>query len=73
MKAIKISDAAYRALAGKAILPFRATGTRQADGSWLVPVEDGTYARLEQIRVPGESDDDLIQRLIRCHNDQPLN
>jgi predicted CopG family antitoxin len=64
MKTIKISDATYRALAGKAILPFCSTGTRQADGSWLVPVEDGTYERLEQMRLHGESDDDLIQRII---------
>lgn len=64
MKTIKLSDAAYRALAGKAILPFHSTGTRQADGSWLVPAEEETYEWLEQIRLPGESDGDLIQRII---------
>lgn len=67
MKTISMSDAAYRAVAELATLPFRWTGTRQPDGSWLVPVEDDTYERLEQHRLPGESDDDLVQRLIRAN------
>lgn len=73
MKTIRISDATYRALAKEAILPFRSTGTRQADGAWLVPVEDDTYERLQQHRLPDESDDDLIQRIIRGHRGGPLN
>ena len=40
MNTISMSDAAYRAVAELATLPFRWTGTRQPDGSWLVPVED---------------------------------
>lgn len=71
MKTMSMSDATYRAVAELATLPFRWTGARQPDGSWLVPVEDDTYERLQQHRLPGESDDDLVQRLIRAS--RPLN
>lgn len=71
MKTISMSDAAYHAVAELATLPFRWTGARQPDGTWIVPVEDETYERLEQHRLPNESDDDLVQRLIRAS--RPLN
>ena len=73
MKTIKISDATYRAVADAAILPFRSTGQQQPDGSWLVPVEDDTLERLNQVRLPGESDDDAVMRLIRFFRDQRPN
>lgn len=73
MKTIRISDASYRALIGEAILPFHSTRAQQASGAWLVPVEDDTYERLQQHRLPGESDDDLIQRIIRGHPGRPSN
>lgn len=73
MKTINVSDATYRAIADAAVLPFRSTATRQPDGSWLVPIEDGTWEALERQRLTGESDDDAIQRLIRRHRGQPLN
>lgn len=41
MKTIIVSDATYRAIAAEAILPC-GTGTRQANGTWLVPIEDDT-------------------------------
>lgn len=71
MKTISMSDATYRVVADLATLPFRWTGARQPDGSWLVPVEDDTHERLQGHRLPGESDDDLVQRLIRAS--RPLN
>lgn len=64
-KAIRINDATYRALASIAILPFRSTGVRQNDGTWLVPVEEDTWERIEDQRLAGESDDDTVARLIR--------
>lgn len=39
---------------------------------WLVPVEDDTYERLEAHRLPGESDEDTVQRLIHRYRGQPL-
>ena len=71
MKTMSMSDATYRAVAELATLPFRWTGRRQPDGSWHVPVEDDTYERLDQHRLPNENDDDLVQRLIRAS--RPLN
>jgi hypothetical protein len=70
MKSIIVSDATDRAVAEEAILPFRSTATRQADGSWLVPIEDDTWEALQCQRLPGESDDDAVMRIIRRHRGQ---
>jgi hypothetical protein len=67
MKTIRVSDATYRAIADAAVLPFHSTATRQPDGSWLVPVADDTWEALQQERLPGESDDDTVIRLIHRH------
>lgn len=73
MKTLRVSDATYHAIAGLALLPFRSTAVRQPDGTWLVPVEDETYDRLQQSCLPGESDDDALQRLIHHYRGKPLN
>lgn len=70
MPTIRLSDATYRDLADLAILPFAGTGIRQSDGSWLVPLDDETLERLRQNRLAGETDDDLVSRLIRFHRGQ---
>ena len=70
MKTIHVSDATYRAIIGLAVLPFRHIGTRQPDGSWLVPIEDDTAERLERMRLSGESDDDLVARAVRAYRGQ---
>ena len=49
---------------------FQHTGSRQPDGSWLVPIEDDTAARLERMRLPGESEDDLVTRALRAYRGQ---
>jgi|GEM_PF-1132234 len=69
MKTIKVSDATYRAIADATLPPFRfrSTGTRLPDGDWLVPVEDDTYERLQVVRLPGETDDDTLQRLLHVY------
>ena len=73
MPSIRVSDATYRAIAELAILPFRSTATRQPDNTWLVPVEADVHAAIEAQRLPCESDDDVIQRLIHQHRGRPLN
>ncbi len=70
MKTIRVSDTTYRAIAEEAIMPFRSTGQRQPDGTWLVPVGDDTWAALQAERIPGERDDDAVMRLIRRHRGQ---
>lgn len=67
MKIIRIGDAAHRAIVDAAILPFHETAVRQPDGIWLVPLEDETWERLQQSRLPGETDDDAILRLVNTH------
>ena len=72
MKVIRVSDATWRMIAEMAILPFGSTATRQPDGTWLVPVQDDTWERLEQHRLPGESDDDVLARVLRAaRGDKP--
>jgi predicted CopG family antitoxin len=72
-KTIRVSDATYRAIAEEAILPFRSTATQQADGSWLVPIADDTWDALQKERLPDESDDDTVLRIIRRHRGQKPN
>ena len=67
MPTIRLSDATYRDLA---ILPFTSTGVRQPDGTWLVPLEDDTMESLQQKRLPGETDDMLVGRLVRAWRGQ---
>jgi hypothetical protein len=73
VKTLRLSDAALRSIEELAILPFRQEGTRQPDGTWLIPVEPDTWERLERHRFPGESDDDLVQRILRNYRGDPLN
>lgn len=70
MKTIRVSDATYRAIAEAAILPFYSTGTRDADGNWLVPIADDTWEQLREHKLPGESDDDTVMRVIRRNRGQ---
>jgi hypothetical protein len=72
MKRIRISEATYRMIAEAAVLPFRSTGQRQPDGTWLVPVQDDTYERLQQHRQPGETEDDAITGIIHTVPAQPI-
>ena len=66
MPNIRLSEATYRDLADLAVLPFASTGVRQPDGSWLVPMEDDTMDRLQRHRLPDETDDMLVSRLVRA-------
>jgi|UPI00035DA427 hypothetical protein len=67
MPLIRMTDATYTALARLAIGTFRPTGQRQADGTWLVPIEQDTWDALQAKRLPGETDEDVIQRAIHQH------
>lgn len=73
MKTIKVSETTYRAIAEAAILPFRSTAKRMTDGDWLIPVEDDVHERLQDERLPGENDDDTIQRMIHVYFGRPNN
>jgi hypothetical protein len=64
MRRIHLRDGTYQALRGLALGAFRQTAERQPDGSWLVPLADDTWDRLAAQRLPGESDDDVVARVI---------
>ena len=48
-----------------AILPFRSHETRQDDGTWLRPIGDEVWQRIEDKRLPAESHDDSLMHIIR--------
>ena len=73
MKTIRISDATPRAIAEAAVLPYRGTGRRLADGDWFIELEDDTYERIQEHRLPGETDDDAILRALHVHSGRPNN
>lgn len=73
MRTIEVSDATYRLIMSSAIAPFRSTGTRQQDGSWLVPVDDEVFGEVRRRQFAGESDDDTILRVIHCSDGPGLN
>ena len=73
MPTIRLSDATYRAVAQLSSPDFDSTGIKQPDGTWLVPIVDHVIANLAKLRLPGETDDDLVARLIRGHLQQKPN
>jgi hypothetical protein len=73
MPIIRLSDSTYRMVAEISSADFISTGARQADGTWLVPIEDHVIANLGKLRLHGETDEDLVARLIRGHLQQKPN
>jgi hypothetical protein len=71
MKHIRISEATHRAIAEASILRFQSAGERLPDGTWLVAIEDDTYERLKSHRLPGETDDDTIARMLHASHGRP--
>ena len=65
MKTVRLSNETMRALKAAANLPFKPEGQQQSDGFWLVPFSDDTWQRLQQNRLPGETDDDVLSRIVR--------
>ena len=45
---------------------LRQTATRLPDGRWTVPVDDEVFDRIDAARLPGETDDDSVSRLLRA-------
>jgi hypothetical protein len=64
MPLIRMTDATYREIARITIGTFRSTGQRQDDGTWLVPIEQAVLDRIQAMRLPGETDEDVILRAI---------
>ena len=45
---------------------LRRTATRLPDGRWTIPVDDEVFEHIEATRLPGETDDDVVSRLLRA-------
>ena len=73
VKTIRISDATNRAIIDAAIYPFHSTATRLPDGDWLVPVDDEVNQQIENNRLPGETDDDVILRVLHVNSGRANN
>lgn len=52
---------------------FRNTAADLGDGWFEVPIAADTHERLETIRCAGESDDDLVTRVLDFHQTGGLN
>jgi hypothetical protein len=65
MKAIRITTETLQAIRDLAILPFRSDATQQDDGTWLVPLDDDVWQRLRDMKLPAETMDDTLTRIIR--------
>ena len=44
---------------------LRQTATRLPDGCWAIPVDDEVFDHIAAARLPGETDDDTVSRLLR--------
>ena len=44
---------------------IRQTAIRLPDGRWTIPVDDEVFDRIDAARLPGETDDDTVSRLLR--------
>ncbi len=50
-----MGDYCAAVLTEAAVLPFRSAGRQLADGDWLVELADDTYERIQEHRLPGET------------------
>ena len=44
---------------------FACTARRRSDGLWDVPVDDEVAMKIAAARLPNETDDDVVSRLVR--------
>ena len=44
---------------------LRQTATRLPNGRWTIPVDDEVFDHIDGARLPGETDDDAVSRLLR--------
>ncbi|MBI4923345.1 MAG: hypothetical protein HY834_16510 [Devosia nanyangense] len=68
MKIITVSDETKHLIDAQALPGYtiRRTATRLPDGRWTIPVDDEVFDRIAAARLPGETDDDVVGRLLRA-------
>ena len=67
MKIITVSDETKRLIDAQvqAGCDLRQSATRLPDGHWTIPVDDEVFDHIDAARLPGETDDDVVSRLLR--------
>lgn len=67
MPMIKVSDHTLQLIREQTRegFSFACTATRRADGLWDVPVDDEVAMKIATERLPNETDDDVVSRLVR--------
>ena len=67
MPKITLADETRRLIRDQARGPLmpRSGAVRLRDGLWEVPVDDEVAAVIEAARLPGETDDQVVSRLVR--------
>jgi len=68
MPMIKVSDHTLRLIREQTQegFTFACTATRRTDGMWDVPVDDKVAMKIATERLPTETDDDVVSRLVRA-------
>lgn len=67
MKIITVSDETKRLIDDQALSGYaiHQTATHLPHGQWAIPVDDEVFAHIDASRLPGETDDDTVSRLLR--------
>ena len=67
MKVIIVSDETKHLIDAQALPGYtiRRSATRLPDGRWTIPVDDEVFEHIDTVRLPGETDDDTVSRLLR--------
>jgi len=67
MRVLILSEDTHRLILDQArpFMPARTDATLREDGLWEVPVDDEVAAAIDHARLQGESDDDVVSRLVR--------
>jgi hypothetical protein len=65
---IKVSDHTLQLIREQAQegFSFVCTATRRDDGLWDIPVDDEVAMKIATERLPTETDDDVVSRLVRA-------
>ena len=68
MPTIRVTSETLQLIREQSTPGFRYTSTarRRPDGDWDLPVDDEIAYAIAMVRLPGESDDDVVSRLVRA-------
>ena len=67
MKIITVANETKHLIDAQALPGYtiRQTATPLPDGRWAISVDDEVFEHIDTVRLPGETDDDTVSRLLR--------